>query len=204
MSNFVWGHKGLIACVIPWNKQLNPRSRILLGQPVVPQLIYKFATLWNMKDHYRVHNRPPLVPVLSQINLAYSPPFWSTSTLILSTHLCFGLPTYFQPFSDQTPVCISVLPSMSHAPSISFSLFWTSEYYLVRSTRRSTYNIIHSPVTSSRLFPYFILRTNFRPSSGCILISMRQVTVHINTKAKYQLLYFNNHNSRLGTDCTCQ
>jgi hypothetical protein len=166
--------------------------------------LYIRNTLWNMKDHYRVHNRPPLVPVLSQINLVYSPPFWSTSILILSTHLCFGLPTYFQPFPDRTPVCISLLPNVSHDPPMSFSLFLSSEYYLVRSTKRSINNITNSPVTSSGLIPYIMFRTNFRPSSACSLISMWQVTVHINTKAKYQLLYCNNHNSRLGTDCTCQ
>ena len=157
-----------------------------------------------MKDQYRVHNRPPFLPVLSQIKLIYSPPFWSTSILILSTHLCFGLPTYFLPFSDQIPVWISLVSNVPHASPTLFSLFWSSEYYLVRNTRRSIYNIIHFPVTSSGLFPYIILRTNFQPSSSCILISMWQVTVHINTKAKYQLLYFTNQNSCLETDCKYQ
>ena len=50
--------------------------------------------LWNPKVHYRTHNIPP--PVLSWASLIKSIPPHSTSCrsiLILSSHLCLGLPS---------------------------------------------------------------------------------------------------------------
>jgi len=47
--------------------------------------------LWNPNVHYRIHNYPPPVPVLSQINPFPRPAFWR-SLLILSVHTRLGLP----------------------------------------------------------------------------------------------------------------
>jgi hypothetical protein len=50
--------------------------------------------LWNPKFHYRVHNSPPLVPILDQINPVHSTSsYLSKIHLILSSHLCLGLPS---------------------------------------------------------------------------------------------------------------
>jgi hypothetical protein len=49
--------------------------------------------LWKTKVHYRVHNSPPQVPILSQINPVRPTPFYLRSILILSIHLRLGLPS---------------------------------------------------------------------------------------------------------------
>jgi hypothetical protein len=75
--------------------------------------------LWNPKVHYRVHNSPPSVPTISQfkifnilcnikllftirsskcsLSLRFTHPIYSRSTLILSSHLCTGLPSALFP-----------------------------------------------------------------------------------------------------------
>ena len=54
--------------------------------------------LWNPMVHYRFHNSPPLVPVLSQINPVSYHRIYLRATSILTFHLCLGL-------------AVSILPS---------------------------------------------------------------------------------------------
>jgi len=73
--------------------------------------------LWNPKVHYRVHMRPPLFPVLSQINpvrifLNYFP----TTHLVLSSHLHLGLPCclFFSGFPTKSFYAFPIF-HLSHA-----------------------------------------------------------------------------------------
>ena len=50
--------------------------------------------LQNLKAHYFMYKSLPLVPILSQINPVHAPHFNSLrSILVLSSHLCLGLPS---------------------------------------------------------------------------------------------------------------
>jgi len=49
---------------------------------------------WNPKIYYPIHKRSPPDPILSQINPVYvSPPYFLQINLLLSSHLCLGLPS---------------------------------------------------------------------------------------------------------------
>jgi hypothetical protein len=69
--------------------------------------------LWNQKVHYRIHKSPPPIPILrSQIDPVPAPhPASLRSTLILSFHLCLGLPSGFLPLGSRTKTL--------HAPVLS-------------------------------------------------------------------------------------
>jgi hypothetical protein len=77
--------------------------------------------LWKPKVHYRVHNSPPLVPILSQLHPVHNlPPY--LSILIISSHLHLGLPSGLLPcFSTKKSVCIYIscacyMPRKSYPP----------------------------------------------------------------------------------------
>ena len=67
--------------------------------------------LWNPEVHYRIHNSPPLVPILGHINSVHASHHTSWGPiLILSSHLRLGLPSKTWGFSHQNPVWTSPLP----------------------------------------------------------------------------------------------
>jgi hypothetical protein len=92
--------------------------------------------LWNPKVHDRIHNCPPPVPIMSQLDSVRIPTSHS-----LKIHLNIILPsTHGSPkwslshrFPDQNPVYASP-PYVLHAPTISFFSVLSPEQYWLRST----------------------------------------------------------------------
>ena len=79
--------------------------------------------VWNPKVHYRIHKYPETVPILSQLHPVHSPPPTSwRPILILSFHLCLGLPSGLFPSGFPTKTLYTPLlsPYELRAPSISF------------------------------------------------------------------------------------
>jgi len=83
----------------------------LLASQEIPRI------LWNPKVHYRLHNSPPPVSILSLINPTHAThPTSLRFILILSSHLRLGLPSGLFPsgFPTQTlythllsPICVT-------------------------------------------------------------------------------------------------
>jgi len=68
--------------------------------------------LWNPKVHYRTPKCPPPVPILSQINPVHVPhPTSWRPILILSSHLCLGLPSGLFPSGFPTKTLYTPLLS---------------------------------------------------------------------------------------------
>jgi hypothetical protein len=95
---------------------------------IVTQLVKELNSLrlWNPKFHFRIHNIPPLVPILSHMNLFYTfPPCFP------KVHFNIILPSTPRP-SDQHFVCTSHVSHACYMPQpFSCSFFICRSWFLV-------------------------------------------------------------------------
>jgi hypothetical protein len=69
----------------------------------------------NPNVHYRAHDSPPPVPILSQIDPVHTTPSYLRSSLILSTYIRLGLPSGLFPSGFPTKPLYSLLFSPNRA-----------------------------------------------------------------------------------------
>ena len=123
--------------------------------------------LWNPKVPYRIHKCLPPVPTLSQLNPIHTshPTSWRCY-LILSSHLCLGLPSGFFHSGLPTKKLYMPLLSPTHTtcPAHVILLDFITHTILGKEYRSLSYSLcsfLHSLVTSSLLDPNILLNTLF-------------------------------------------
>ena len=144
---------------------LNPRSRVLLQKLTGSQLVKKspaFYRTWSSLPYSQV---PAICPLSWASSTQSIPPHPTSprSILILSSHLCLGLPSGHYPsgFPSKTQYTPLLSPYAPHAPPISFFSIWSPQQYLLRNTNHKAPHYVVFPVTSSLLGPNILLNTLF-------------------------------------------
>ena len=168
------------------------------------------------KVHYNVHTCPPPVPILSHLDPVHAPiPASWKSILILSSHLCLGLPNglFLSGVPTKTAYTSLLSPIRATCPAhVIFLDFITrtilDEQYRslsstdhsavqiikqYRSSSSSLFSFLHSPVTLSLLPPNTLLSTLYpNPLSLSSSFNVRdQVSHPYPTTDKIVFLYVN-------------
>jgi len=108
---------------------LTPRSRGLLGKLIFPQLVTKFPVFYGSRKFITLFTsaRHCSLSWATCIQSTTSHPI-SLRSIIISSHLCLGLPSGVFTLGLPTKILHAILidPCVLHALPISFSLFWSS------------------------------------------------------------------------------
>jgi hypothetical protein len=103
---------------------------------------------------YRVHNVPPLVPVLSHLH-THSHPVTLRFILILFSHVRLCLQISLFPFGFPIKILFSFLPCILHVPPISSSIYlrtWYDEYTFNLIFQYSCWNYFFDPEDGGDMF----------------------------------------------------
>jgi hypothetical protein len=113
------------------------------------------SILWNPKVHYQIHNSPPPVPTLSQVNPFHAPhtTFWS-SILIISSYLRLCLQSGLLPSGFPIITLYEPLLHTCYMPRQSKSSWFDRQYHIWWGVQIIKLLSLHSCHTISEAFEW--------------------------------------------------